>query len=276
MPDIYIFSYYKHRNELYHMLPTVKRYVDYDNLCVVWDDIYPEPESLDWSLYEDQLGQDIKVINQSTLYDWQEHDIVRGWHRQQYSKLLVPTYSKQQYNIMCDSECFFIRPYTVFENQKPILYLDNDWVGNHVFHPFIEQYLGKPVDLTGTYVGSCSLWDAELVQYMWDQAYKLNNMDLIHCCREFIDNAVPDNDPLEDGSYGWFCEFEMYGVFAEDSHVVKPYNFRYVNNDNPWKDLDNTYIELLIFWDHFLKDTEERWSAFKEWYEHFYQLPARG
>lgn len=248
MYDIYIYTYYEHRIELFHSLKTIGKYVDYDNLFIVYDDIYPEEESLsyqgpiDWALYENQLGNSLEIINQSTLYDWSWHDITRGWYRQQYSKMLISTYSKKRYNIICDSECIFIKPYTVFENNIPILYYNKDYPLSDVYFPYIEKYINKKVTLTeGTYVGSCSLWDNKIVQNILDLILNLNGKDFIECCREHIDSTNTDCA---------FSEFETYGTFAEKTHVIKPCNYQYVNNEN-FTPIIKDSTELLIFQDGF-------------------------
>lgn len=241
--DIYVYSYYQHKDELYHMLPNVKRFVDYDNFYLVYDDIFPEEEQLnytgpiDWKVYQEQLGDSITLIPHSSLYPWQEHDIVNGWYRQQYVKMLLPTYAKTQYNLICDSDVFFIKPYTVFDNKVPILYHDKDIYSDFYFS-FIEKYLQHKVTLEqGTYVGSCSLWDANIVQGIWDRCYELNNRDLIHCIREHIDTS---------GIELCFSEFETYGCFAQNSHSIKQKNFDYVFNNTVLENINDT-TELLIF-----------------------------
>jgi len=242
--DIYIYSYYRHKTELYHMLPSVKRFVDYQNLYVVYDDIYYEETDpsytgpINWQEYEEQIGDKITVVPQSSLYDWQEHDIIRGWYRQQYAKMLLPVYAKTQYNIVCDSDVFFIKPYTAFENDVPILYHDHDYRLSTEYFPFIEKYLLQtPTLKKGTYVGSCSLWDASIINNIWEKCYKLNKKDIIQCVREHIDTSGIDL---------CFSEFETYGCFAEDSHIIKPKNYEYVINKFVLENIKDT-TELLVF-----------------------------
>ena len=242
MIDIYIFSYWKHRKELFYMLPSVCKNVDYRHLYIVWDDIFPDdlqPDytgPMDWNIYQQQLGHEFTVINQSTLYDWHEDDISSGWYRQQYAKMLLPTYASTQYNIICDSDCFFQKPYTVFEKDKPILYLD-DTHKCTCYYGFMEKYLKQSVEILGTYVGSCSLWDTTIVQQIWDDCLKHNNKDLIQCVREHKAN---NPDIL------CFSEFETNGLFAQDSHIIKPKNFEYSTNKNVLENIIDT-TELLIF-----------------------------
>lgn len=233
--DIYIFSFFRHKQELWHMLPTVSKWVDYRNLYVIWDDLFPDDIQddytgpVDWSAYEQQLGHEITVINQSTLYDWHEDDVTRGWYRQQFAKMLLPTYATTKYNIICDSECMFRKPYTVFEDGKPILYADYEFPGDYsCFYPFIEKYLRRPVDKVGTRVGSCSMWDKDIVQQIWDDCYKYNGKDLIQCVREHYNNTRRENPDLPEDEILCFSEFETYGVYAEDSHVVKDKNFEMI------------------------------------------------
>lgn len=262
MYDIYIYTFYNHRVELFHSIKTIGKYVDYDDLYIVYDDIYYEESHdsyqgpIDWSSYEEQLGDKINLINQSSLYDWQEHDIIRGWYRQQYCKMLIPTYSKKRYNIICDSECIFVKPYTVFENTVPILYLDTDWHSTEYF-PFIEKYTNRKVTLTqGTYVGSCSLWDNNIVQNILDIIQNLNGKDFIECCREHIDNGTDINQL-------YFSEFETYGIFAENNHIVKPANYQYIT-DQRFQPLIKDQTELLIFTHGFAHCLEKFLSVYGE------------
>jgi len=241
--DIYVYSFYQHKDELYHMLPNVKRFVDYDNFYLVYDDIFPEEVQpnytgpIDWQQYEQQLGDSITIIPHSSLYEWQEHDIKRGWYRQQYVKMLLPTYAKTQYNIVCDSDVFFIKPYTVFDNNVPILYYDKD-IYSDCYLSFIEEYLQHKVMLEhGTYVGSCSLWDANIIQSIWDRCYTLNDKDLINCIRDHIDTS---------GINLCFSEYETYGCFAQETHIIKPSNYRYIHRNSLTDNIENN-IELLIF-----------------------------
>lgn len=223
------------------MLPSVCKNVDYRHLYVVWDDIFPDDLQpnftgpVDWNIYEQQLGDKINIINQSTLYDWHEDDINSGWYRQQYAKMLLPTYANTQYNLICDSECVFIKPYTVFENNIPILYLDGEMTRADDYYNFIEKYLKQSVEIPGTYVGSCSLWDKNIVQQIWDDCLRYNNKDLIQCVREHVAN---NPNTL------CFSEFETYGVYAKSTHVIKEKNFDYINKKKEKVDYSK---ELLIY-----------------------------
>jgi hypothetical protein len=264
MYDIYLYTYYKHRVELFHSLKTIGKYVNYDNLYVVYDDIFYEEADasyvgpIKWELYEDQLGDNINIINQSSLYNWEHQDVMQGWYRQQYCKMLIPTYSKKRYNIICDGgHTFFIKPYTVFENNIPILYHDTDWRLSDEYFPYIEKYTDRKVTLSqGTYVGSCSLWDNTIVQNILDTIENLNGKDFIQCCREHIDNSSGVRELC-------FSEFETYGTFAEKQHIVKPYNFQYVTDKNFRPKIKDT-TELLIFSNGFAHCLEEFLSVYGE------------
>ena len=259
MYDIYLYTYYKHRVELFYSLKTIGKYVNYNNCYVVYDDIFCEERledytgPIDWTAYEQQLGNTITVIPQSSLYDWAHEDIINGWLRQQYAKMLVSNYSKKRYNIICDSECIFVKPYTVFDNGVPILYHDNEWELSTEYFEYITKYTGQtPSIIEGTYVGSCSLWDNELVANITDTIQNLNNKDFIECVREHV---------LNTGDSICFSEFETYGIFAQTSHVIRPKNYQYITDSNFVPKIKDN-IELLIFSDGF----SHRLSEFKSHY----------
>ena len=106
------------------------------------------------------------------------------------------------------------------------------------YFPFIEKYLLQtPTLKKGTYVGSCSLWDASIINNIWEKCYKLNKKDIIQCVREHIDTSGIDL---------CFSEFETYGCFAEDSHIIKPKNYEYVINKFVLENIKDT-TELLVF-----------------------------
>ena len=109
-----------------------KKWVDYRNpICYMGrfvDDIQDDYTGPGLAPYEQQLGHEITVINQSTLYDWHEDDVTRGWYRQQFAKMLLPTYATTKYNIICDSECMFSNPIQFLRTGNlKILYADYEF-----------------------------------------------------------------------------------------------------------------------------------------------------
>lgn len=237
MTDVYFFSYPRHEKQFLKMLPTFRKYVTYDNAYVVWDDVYLEPDGYEppFNKMNEALGDELGVIRQSEIYDWNDYLINHGWHRQQMAKLLMKDYAKTQYNLICDSELEFINPYVMFEDDEPILYYDKD-INSPEFFEFIEKYLHKQVNLDeGTFIGSCSLWDKNIVQQIWDDAQRINGMNLIECMEDHMRVT---------GKTLCFCEFEMFGVYARDvGWKIKPRNYQYLGKKKPGYVCDGTLTD---------------------------------
>jgi hypothetical protein len=121
MYDIYLYTYYKHRVELFHSLKTIGKYVNYDNLYVVYDDIFYEEADasyvgpIKWELYEDQLGDNINIINQSSFMSRHE-----AWYTGTDKKLLQICYENNAMDFPITKTLF-----------DPILLITADHLLNH-------------------------------------------------------------------------------------------------------------------------------------------------
>ena len=129
-----------------------------------------------------------------------------GWIRQQVLKLSVFDYINAENVFVCDADTIFIRPFSVFEGSKQILFEADDYT--LPYQAMNQRLLGPLRRYRWSFVAHCMLFQRHLLR-------DLQACIESHSGKPWLDAVLANIDHASDSS---LSEYDLYGNFLFNYH----------------------------------------------------------